>query len=270
MADLGNQLSRSHALSGKEAQRFGYAMVLDGRAFEPVGHALVRIVPAEGVVVDAKRRPCVIIDPRAGHGPGTGGFKGDSRVGATLREGHPVHFVIYPEPDPGQTLLDVCGTQSRFVHQVRGLHPESAKPAVTGNCQGGWAAMMLAAANPDGAWLVEDFEHLDPANTFFDKLWSGAVASGRGRAFDLRAPKVLIVLFASLGDDITPPQQAFNWVAVIYGRAEEIKARGRVIVGLTHENIGHLGVFVSGKAAKEEHAQIVSVLKLIEALPPGL
>ncbi|TMH62571.1 MAG: DUF3141 domain-containing protein, partial [Betaproteobacteria bacterium] len=34
--------------------------------------------------------------------------------------------------------------------------------------------------------------------------------------------------------------------------------------------VGHLGIFVSGKVAKKEHAQIVSVLKSIEALPPGL
>jgi hypothetical protein len=43
-----------------------------------------------------------------------------------------------------------------------------------------------------------------------------------------------------------------------------------VIVGLMHENVGHLGIFVSGKVAKKEHAQIVSVLKSIEGLTPGL
>ena len=78
------------------------------------------------------------------------------------------------------------------------------------------------------------------------------------------------MLFASLGDNITPPQQAFNWVADVYSSTEEIKARGQVIVGLMQEDIGHLGIFVSGKVAKKEHAQIVSVLKSIEALPPGL
>ena len=45
------------------------------------------------------------------------------------------------------------------------------------------------------------------------------------------------------------------------GMPEEIKARGQVIVGLMHEDIGHLGIFVSGKVARKEHAQIVSVLK---------
>jgi hypothetical protein len=73
-----------------------------------------------------------------------------------------------------------------------------------------------------------------------------------------------------MGDNITPAQQAFNWVADVYGSTDEIKARGQVIVGLLHESIGHLGIFVSGSVAKKEHAQIVSVLKSIEALPPGL
>jgi hypothetical protein len=59
-------------------------------------------------------------------------------------------------------------------------------------------------------------------------------------------------------------------VADLYGSTEEIKARGQVIVGLMHKSIGHLGIFVSGAVAKKEHTQIVSVLKTIEQLPPGL
>ncbi len=349
---------------------FEYEIVVDGRTLErPVNYALVRIVPPEGVTVDAKRRPYIIIDPRAGHGPGIGGFKDDSQVGVALRDGHPVYFVIFfPEPEPQQTMLDVCDAEEQFVHRVRELHPNAPKPAIVGNCQGGWAAMMLAAANPDetgpivingapmsywggawnegegdnpmryaggllggtwlasltsdlgggkfdGAWLVQNFENLNPANTFWDKyyhvfanvdtepprfleferwwggfylmnreeiewitqnlfvgnkLWSGTVKTGHHNVFDLREIKVPIVLFASLGDNITPPQQAFNWVADVYGSTDEIKARGQVIVGLLHQDIGHLGIFVSGKVAKKEHAQIVSVLESIEALPPGL
>src|SRR3954449_11327800 len=54
---------------------FDYEMVLDGRTLQrPVNYALVRIIPPEGVKVDTKRRPYIIIDPRAGHGPGIGGF----------------------------------------------------------------------------------------------------------------------------------------------------------------------------------------------------
>jgi pimeloyl-ACP methyl ester carboxylesterase len=349
---------------------FDYEMVLDGRTLEhPVNYALVRIVPPEGVKVDTKRRPYIIIDPRAGHGPGIGGFKDDSQVGVALRDGHPVYFVIFfPVPEPHQTMLDVCNAEQQFVHRVRELHPDALKPAIVGNCQGGWAAMMLAAANPDdtgpivingapmsywggawsegegdnpmryaggllggtwlasltsdlgggkfdGAWLVENFENLNPANSFWDKyyhvfanadtepprfleferwwggfylmnreeiewitqnlfvgnkLWSGAVETGQGGVFDLREMKVPIILFASMGDNITPPQQAFNWIADVYGSTDEIKSRGQVIVGLLHQDIGHLGIFVSGKVAKKEHAQIVSVMQSIEALPPGL
>ncbi|GAB3418760.1 DUF3141 domain-containing protein [Massilia agilis] len=349
---------------------FQFEMVLDGRTFDrPVNYALVRIIPPEGVTVDPRRRPYLIIDPRAGHGPGIGGFKDDSQVGVALRAGHPVYFVIFfRDPEPGQTLLDVCAAEQQFVRKVRQLHPDSPKPAIVGNCQGGWAAMMLSSSSPedtgpilingapmsywagawstgegdnpmrytggmlggswlasytadqgngifDGAWLVYNFENLNPANSLWgkyrtvyanvdtepprfldferwwggyylmnreeiefitknlfvgNKLWSGDVKSAGGSAFDLRDIKVPIVLFASMGDNITPPQQAFNWVADIYGSTDEIKARGQVIVGLMHKNIGHLGIFVSGKVAKKEYTQLVSVLQTIERMPPGL
>jgi pimeloyl-ACP methyl ester carboxylesterase len=354
----------------KPVLHFDYEMVLDGRNFDrPVNYALLKITPPKGVTVDPKRRPYLIIDPRAGHGPGIGGFKDDSQVGVALRGGHPVYFVIFfRDPEPDQNLLDVCDAEQKFVQKVRALHPQSLKPAIVGNCQGGWAAMMLGAADPDnsgpivingapmsywggawsegegdnpmrysggvlggtwlssftadlgngkfdGAYLVENFENLNPANSFWDKyyhvfanvdtepprfleferwwggyylmnreeiewitrnlfvgnkLWSGDVKAKSGKAFDLRNIKVPIIMFASMGDNITPPQQAFNWVADIYGSTEEIKARGQVIVGLLHQDVGHLGIFVSGKVAKKEHAQIVSVLDSIELLPPGL
>jgi pimeloyl-ACP methyl ester carboxylesterase len=145
-----NFLAHEHA--GKPpVLRFDYEMLLDARTFErPVNYALLRIVPPEGVVVGPTRRPYVIIDPRAGHGPGIGGFKDDSQVGVAMRAGHPVYFVMFfPDPMPGQTLFDVCAAERVFLRKVRNLHPDSPKPVVIGNCQGGWAAMMLAASDPD-------------------------------------------------------------------------------------------------------------------------
>ncbi|HZX91273.1 MAG TPA: DUF3141 domain-containing protein [Rudaea sp.] len=366
----GNQFIERERAGLPPVLHYDYESVLEGSTLaRPVNYELVRIVPPEGVKVDAKRRPYLIIDPRAGHGPGIGGFKDDSQVGVALRAGHPVYFVLFrQEPEPGQTLLDVCEAERQFVRRVRELHPGAPKPALVGNCQGGWAAMMLAAASPDdtgpivingapmsywggafnedegdnpmrysggllggtwlaslfsdlgagkfdGAWLVQNFENLNPANTFWDKyyhvfanidtepprfldferwwggfylmnteeiewitqnlfvgnkLWSGTVKSGTGAAFDLREIKVPIILFASMGDNITPPEQAFNWVADVYGSTDEIKSRGQVIVGLVHADVGHLGIFVSGKVAKKEHAQVVEVMKSIEMLPPGL
>ena len=103
-----------------------------------------------------------------------------------------------------------------------------------------------------------------------NKLSQGEARLGPGRYFDLKSIKQPIIVFASMGDNITPPQQAFNWISDIYSSTEEIKANGQTIVGLIHQDVGHLGIFVSGKVAKKEHAQIVSVLKYIQQLPPGL
>jgi pimeloyl-ACP methyl ester carboxylesterase len=370
LRERGNNFVERNAGGFEPLLHFAYETVLDGRALaRPVNYALLRITPPDGVTIDPGKRPYLIIDPRAGHGPGIGGFKDDSQVGVALRAGHPVYFVIfYRDPEPGQTLLDVCTAEQQFVKKVRSMHPNSEKPAIIGNCQGGWAAMMLGSSsaddtgpiivvgapmsywggawdenqvnNPmryaggmlggtwlssltadlgngkfDGAYLVQNFEYLNPANTYWDKyyklyrnidteqsrfldferwwgsyylmnreeiewitrnlfignkLWSGEVKAASGKVFDLREIQSPIILFASLGDNITPAQQAFNWVADMYGSTEEIKARGQVIVGLTHQDVGHLGIFVSGKVAKKEHAQIVSVLEEVELLPPGL
>ena len=365
----GNNYHEHQKAGSPPLLHFDYETVLDARGFtRPVNYALVRIVPPKDVTVDPKKRPYIIIDPRAGHGPGIGGFKDDSQVGVALRAGHPVYFVIFfPDPQPGQTLPDVCAAEQVFVRKVRELHPDSLKPAIVGNCQGGWAAMMLASSDPqdtgpivingapmsywggafnegeaenpmrysggllggswlaslsadlgngvfDGAHLVSNFANLHPANALWDKyynlyakidtepprfleferwwggfylmnreeidwivqnlfvgnkLWSGTVGSN-GKSFDLREIRSPIILFASMGDNITPPEQAFNWVADVYGSTDEIKTRGQVIIGLLHKDIGHLGIFVSGKVATKEHAQIVEVLESVEALPPGL
>ena len=130
---------------------FKYETVLDGRTLaRPVNYALLRIIPPEDVSIDPTRRPYIIIDPRGGHGPGIGGFKDDSQVGVALRAGHPVYFIIFHrDPEPGQTLLDICTAEREFVRTVRALHPASSKPTIIGNCQAGWAAMMLAASDPE-------------------------------------------------------------------------------------------------------------------------
>ena len=45
---------------------YGVELVVDGRNLErPVNYGLVRIVPPKGVEIDLKRRPFVVIDPRA-------------------------------------------------------------------------------------------------------------------------------------------------------------------------------------------------------------
>jgi hypothetical protein len=87
---------------------------------------------------------------------------------------------------------------------------------------------------------------------------------------DLKAIRSPIVIFSSKGDNITPPQQAINWIADVYSSTAEIKANGQVIVGLVQEDVGHLGIFVSGKIAQKEHTEIIEALDYIEMLRPGL
>jgi hypothetical protein len=121
--------------------------VADGRDFTPPSnYRLLRITRCgtDALEKHVKRgaAPVIVVDPRAGHGPGIGGFKRDSEVGMALLEGHPTYFVVFdPEPVDGQTLGAVINTLSRFIDIVAKLHPRKA-PIVYGNCQGGWAAIM--------------------------------------------------------------------------------------------------------------------------------
>jgi hypothetical protein len=364
---------------------FDYEMVLDGRMFDqPVNYSLIRILDRRsqdtGTIPQSERRvtsptrtedpatpkrPVVIIDPRAGHGPGIGGSKLNSQIGVALDYGHPVYFIMfYVDPEPGQTIADVHAAEIRFLEEVAARHPEAPKPAVIGNCQAGWAAALIGADRPDvtgpmvfngsplsywggveganpmrykgglcgGAWLtslwcdlgnghfdganlVAGFEDLNPANTYwkklyhvfanvdteeqrfldFEKWWGGffkmntkeihfivnslfigneleqgSLRLDENTAINLKNFKDPILVFASGGDNITPPPQALNWIKKVYGSVEEIKSHGQVIVYMTHEHIGHLGIFVSGKVAQKEHRGILGCIDTLEFLSPGL
>ena len=344
---------------------FGYEVIIDGHNLStPVNYLLLKITPPKGIVIDEKRAPVMIIDPRAGHGAGIGGFKPDSQVGEAFADGHPVYFVAFrPMPEPTQTIVDVRDAEIVFLKHIIEQHPHSPKPIVVGNCQGGWAAMLLAAAVPDlmgpivlngspmsywagkvgdnpmrytggmrggamsalmladmgnglfdGANLVANFEALNPGNSFFgkyynlysnvdteaqrfldfEKWWGGycfmteaemrwildnlfignKLATGEAilgmERVDLKAIKSPIIVFASHGDNITPPQQALNWIPDLYASVEEIKARGQRIVYMLHDTIGHLGIFVSSQIAGREHVAITDTVRAIEALSPGL
>jgi Protein of unknown function (DUF3141) len=342
-------------------------LVADGRALKrPVNYGLVRVKPPAGVEIDPTRRPFVVIDPRAGHGPGIGGFKADSEIGVAMKAGHPCYFIGFmPEPMPGQTIEDIARAEGTFLEKVITLHPDAdGKPCVIGNCQAGWAVMILASLRPelfgpmiiagaplsywagvhgkypmrytggllggswltamtsdlgggkfDGAWLVQNFENMNPSNTLwtkqynvyskvdteaeryleFERWWGGHVnlnaeeiqfivdelfvgnnlAAGRiktsdGEVVDLRKIRSPIVVFCSKGDNITPPQQALNWILDLYKNVDEIRYYGQTIVYTVHETVGHLGIFVSGGVARKEHAEFSSNIDLIDVLPPGL
>lgn len=348
---------------------YDYDVVLDGADLpHPCCYMLLKIRhPVDGPCREPKswKRPYIIIDPRAGHGAGIGGFKPDSQVGVALRDGHPVYFVAFRRmPEKGQTLADVTRAEAAFVRKVKELHPEAPNPVVTGNCQGGWATLLLAATNPDltgpiilngapvstwagrvgenpmrynggilggtynamfysdlghgvfdGADIVQNFELLNPARNYFGKYydlyakvdtephrfleferwWGGYFLLNEaemkwiveqlfvgnrlskneaqlepGRNVDIKQVRAPIIVFASFGDNITPPQQALNWILDTYADEREIAIRGQRIIYMVHDQVGHLGIFVSSKIAKKEHTEVTSTLKTIEALPPGL
>jgi pimeloyl-ACP methyl ester carboxylesterase len=363
----GNNSREHNARKAPHVLSFEAELVLDGRSLpRPVNYGLVRIIPLKGTSIDPGKRPFIVFDPRAGHGPGIGGMKHDSEIGVALAAGHPCYFVGFlPDPVPGQTIEDVCEAEARFVEEVVARHPNAeGKPCLIGNCQAGWQIMMMSATHPDrvgpimlagspisywagvhgknpmrylggllgGTWLtslagdlgngifdganlVANFESLHPDNTYwkkiynlyskvdtesprfleFEKWWgspvllnagemqaiadqlfvgnklsSGELHSSTGMRVDLRNIKSPIVVFCSWGDDITPPQQALDWILDLYDHEEEIVKAGQTIVYCLHQSIGHLGIFVSGKVATKEHGEFAQSMDMIDLMPPGL
>ena len=148
----GDQYREHIAETAPHVLQYAAELIIDGRKLdEPVNYALVRIIPPKGVEIDLNRRPFIVVDPRAGHGPGIGGFKADSEIGVAMKAGHPCYFIGFlPEPMPGQTIERVARAEAVFIEKVISRHPEAnGKPCVIGNCQAGWAVMILASLRPE-------------------------------------------------------------------------------------------------------------------------
>lgn len=345
---------------------YDYQVIMDASKFErPCNYVLLKIEPPEGIVTNDNERPYIIIDPRAGHGAGIGGFKHESQVGVALKKGHPVYFVAFKHlPEPTQTIADITYAEGKFVRAVEKRHLTAESPVIIGNCQGGWAVLILAATNPeikgpivlngapisawsgevgvnpmrykagvnggtwlsmlsadmnngvfDGAALVNNFEQMTPYRNYvgkyydlyknpqanrqrfldFERWWGGFFLMNDkeiqwivenifignrlarntaqleiGMNIDLRNVKAPIIVFASHGDDITPPQQALTWILDAYSDETDVEVCGQRIIYMIHEQVGHLGIFVSSKIANYEHTGIASIMDMIEVLPPGL
>jgi hypothetical protein len=103
-----------------------------------------------------------------------------------------------------------------------------------------------------------------------NRLSTGKLRTSDGVRIDLRNITAPIIVFCSWGDNITPPQQALDWILDLYDDEKEIVTNGQTIVYTMHQSIGHLGIFVSGKVASKEHSEFVSCAELIDVVPPGL
>ena len=130
---------------------FEHEVLIDGRSLpRPINYTLSRILPPPGIAIDPRKRPVVVVDPRAGQGPGVGGFKAESEIGDALGAGHPVYFIGFGAmPAPGQQFLDVVEGQVSFFERVVELHPEAPRPFAIGNCQAGYQTLMVAILRPD-------------------------------------------------------------------------------------------------------------------------
>jgi len=152
MRQRSDQYYKEKAREVPHVLRFDSELVLDARTFDkPVNYLLARVNPPAGMKVDERKRPFVVVDPRAGHGPGIGGFKADSELGVAMAAGHPAYLVGFtPEPMPGQTIEDIMTAEARFLEEVIALHPDAdGKPCVIGNCQGGWSVLLVAGIRPE-------------------------------------------------------------------------------------------------------------------------
>ncbi|MCW2284523.1 hypothetical protein M2323_002410 [Rhodoblastus acidophilus] len=345
---------------------FDHEILMSGAALrKPINYALSRVIPPADAKIDPAKRPVVIVDPRAGQGPGIGGFHAASEIGDAFAAGHPVYFIGFSaEPEPDQTFFDVVEGQVAFFERIAELHPNSPRPLAVGNCQAGYQTLMVAMLRPDlfgpvlmpgspisywqgvhgknpmryagglfggswlteltsdlghgkfdGAYLISNFDNLNPANTLFGKLYNvyknvdtegprflgfekwwgdfilmngaeiqylvdkhfigdklarGEIATEDGRRFDIRNVTSPIIVFTSLGDNISPPQQTLGWILDIYESVDDIRAQGKVIVYCIDPKVGHLAIFVSPKVALREHQAFMQTMDIIDVLPPGL
>src|SRR6476646_3075948 len=181
MRRLGNQYREHLAETAPHVLDYEVELLIDGRTLDrPVNYCLVKVVPPSTVELDPTRRPFVIVDPRAGHGPGIGGFKADSEIGVAFKAGHSCYFIGFlPDPMPGQTIEDIARAAAVFLDKVATLHPEvhGKNPMrYSGGLLGGsWLTAFtgdLGHGKFDGAWLVQNFENQNPANTLWSKQYN--------------------------------------------------------------------------------------------------
>jgi len=224
LRERGNQRNEMIAHGVASVLIYDTELVMRGDTLtRPVNYSLLRVIPPEAAEIDERKRPVVVIDPRAGQGPGIGGLKPVSEIGEAFKAGHPVYFAGFTAaPMDGQRIEDVARAHTIFIEKVRELHPEAlGKPFVFGNCQAGWHAIIAACMRPDvvgpiviagaplsywsgvrgknpmrylagilggtwldrlmsdlgngifdAAWLVANFDNLNPANTLWSKQYN--------------------------------------------------------------------------------------------------
>jgi pimeloyl-ACP methyl ester carboxylesterase len=199
-----------------------------------------------------------------------------------------------------------------------GVHGKNPMRYLGGILGGSWLDRLMSDLGNgtfDAAWLVANFDNLNPANTLwskqynvwadpeqqktrylqFEKWWgdfvllrgeelqwmvdnlfvgnkfsTGRIVTSDDIRLDIREIKAPIVCFCSQGDNITPPQQALDWILDNYQSVDEIRRCGQKIFFSIDPKVGHLAIFVGTKVAAKDHAEFINNMELIDAMPPGL
>ncbi|MBP9742650.1 MAG: DUF3141 domain-containing protein [Burkholderiales bacterium] len=150
MRERGNCVVERTQNNSSTVLKFDYEIIVDGITLpRPINYWLAKIIPPEGIITDPAKRPYVIQDPRAGQGPGIGGFKKDSEIGNAIYNSHPVYFIGFnADPVEKQTYEDIIKGQLFFYETVANLHPDSPKMCAIGNCAAGYLTMFSAMQRP--------------------------------------------------------------------------------------------------------------------------
>ncbi len=236
---------------------FEYETLLDARRFEhPANYTLLRITGAGGRTASECERPgargVIIIDPRAGHGPGIGGFKRDSEVGMSLHEGHPTYFVIFGalrRPDAGRRHSCAAPIRGRGGATASGFGTSGLRqlPGRLGRGDGGRHARRPGRPRGD-----------ERLATFLLGRRVGREPDAAGRRIARRHMAHAL------------RERSRHWIPAVYPTTKALEKAGQRIVYLTNSHVGHLGIFVSAGVARLEHRAILESLDDIERLAPGL
>ena len=151
-ASAATTISSTSGQGSPPVLHFDYETMVDGRTFErPVNYALVAHHAA------GRRRRSI---RSAGRTSSSIRARATARASAASRTTRRSASRCAPATrctsssssrsrSPGRRCSTCAPPSSSSCARCASLHPDSPKPAIVGNCQGGWAAMMLAAADPD-------------------------------------------------------------------------------------------------------------------------
>ena len=212
----GNQYLEHEKSGNPPVLVFDYEMVVDGRTLpKPANYALARIHPPAGCPVARRQAaPFVVIDPRAGHGPGIGGFKMDSEIGVALERRPPVYFVdLLPASRcRGRPSIGVARPRRSSSRRCNALHPDAeASPSSSATARRGWAVADAGRAaarpvRPDRCWPARRCRTGRACDGKNPMRYSGGLLGGTWLAVAGRRPGRMASSTAPPGEQLREPE----------------------------------------------------------------